>query len=100
MAGRGYFDKEQNKEQKKEQRKVSKKCVDGWMDGWMDGCMDGWMDEYLMAGRCSAMCQVGASTSTRSTLASPNTGSSASTFFLSCNCKQCIHGQQLVIAHK
>ena len=30
------------------------------------------------------MCHVGASTSTRSTLASPNTGSSASIFFLSC----------------
>jgi len=37
-----------------------------------------------MAGRCWAMCHVGASTSTRSTLASPKTGSSASIFFLSC----------------
>ena len=38
-----------------------------------------------MEGRCCATCRVGASSSTKSTLASPNTGSSAITFFLSCS---------------
>lgn len=57
-----------------------------------------------MDGRCCATCRVGASSSTRSTLTSPNTGSSAITFFLSCTevmgllvkgCNVGIHQKQL-----